>query len=119
MQSQRMRLQAWLCLGMLACTMASGVASAEDEADYLRVEICGKLRHGVLAIGGETTGTEIMARGITWELDLSADAKLGKLAEALNGKQVVVRGELERRRGTEVAERWIVHVVRLEAAPAK
>lgn len=88
----------------------------QEQPDYIRVDIRGTLRQGVIAIGGETTGTTISAGEITWELDLQGDEQLGKKAELLHGKQVLVRGTLERRSGVEIPERWIVTVESLAAA---
>ena len=38
------------------------------------VKCCGRLRHGVVAIGGETTGTTITFNRTVWELQLPDDA---------------------------------------------
>jgi len=63
------------------------------------------------------TGTTITAKGVTWELDLGRNDDLRKKAEKLNGKLAIIRGELTRRGGVEIKERWIVKVSSLEAAP--
>jgi hypothetical protein len=80
------------------------------------VTITGVLRTGVVAIGGETTGTTVTARKITFELTFGKNAKLQEAAEKLDGKKVVVQGTLERRRGVEVRERLIVTVTSLREA---
>ncbi|KPK50543.1 MAG: hypothetical protein AMK72_01970 [Planctomycetes bacterium SM23_25] len=85
-------------------------AKAKESAEYIRVEVKGKLMTGMMAIGGETTGTAITANGITWELDLGREGDLLKQARSLSGKPAIVRGELTRRRGVEIRERWIVKV---------
>ena len=77
------------------------------------VVVRGQLKTGIFAIGGETTGTIITAKNITYELDLRK-LDLSKTAEQLNGKQVIVEGRLNRRPGVEVGERWIIDVTRLE-----
>lgn len=97
------------------------VLSAQDKNakagdDYIRVEVRGRLQHGVVAIGGETTGTTITARGITWELDLKGKADLAKIAEKLDGRAVVVAGALDVKKGVEIRQRWIVTVTGLKAA---
>ena len=102
--------------------LMSALASGQDKpapkaGEFIRVEVQGKLQSGIMAIGGETTGTTITANGVTWELDLGRNADLQTKAEQLNGKQALVRGELTRRQGIEVKERWIVKVSSLEAAP--
>ena len=76
----------------------------------------GTVRTGIMAIGGETTGVTIAARGATWELDLSKDPALRAKAESLSGRKAVVRGSLEVRPGVERRQRWIVTVTGLEAA---
>ncbi|MCA9070409.1 MAG: hypothetical protein KDA84_15865 [Planctomycetaceae bacterium] len=37
--------------------------------DSISVKVIGTLKAGIVAIGGETTGTTITAKNITWELD--------------------------------------------------
>ena len=107
-----------LSLVLLMSVPGSGQDKAPPKAgEFIRVEVQGKLQTGIMAIGGETTGTIITANGVTWELDLGGNADLQKKAEELNGKQALVRGELSRRQGVEVKERWIVKVGSLEAAP--
>jgi hypothetical protein len=95
-----------MCAGMIA----ADPASAEES---ITVTIVGTLRTGIVAIGGETTGMTITAKGIKWELDLGRNAKLRTAAEKLDGKGVTVTGTLERRAGVEVKERWIVTVTSL------
>ena len=87
--------------------------SAEDS---INVTVVGTLRTGIVAIGGETTGTTITANGITWELEFGKNAAIRKSAEKLNGKKVIVKGSLERRKGVEIRQRWIVTVKGLRAA---
>ncbi|UUO07986.1 hypothetical protein M4951_06630 [Blastopirellula sp. J2-11] len=101
----------------------NGNPIAADQADQtgegsIQVTVVGKLQSGLVAIGGGTTGTTITAQGITWELNLSQNEQLRKLADTLNGKQVKVTGSLERKAGVEIAERWIVTVKKLSAAAA-
>jgi hypothetical protein len=105
--------------GLLGSIAVAAASPAKDTGSYVKVEICGILRHGVMAIGGETTGTTITAGSITWELDLSVRKPLRKLAERLNGAMAVVRGTLEKRRGVEIKDRWIVKVRSLKKASAR
>jgi hypothetical protein len=97
------------------------VARAEDKPpeDSIQVEVVGTLETGIVAIGGETTGTIIKAANVTWELDLSSDPKLAAAAERLNMQKVVVRGAYYKKSGVEIAERHIVKVKTLSAAGAK
>ncbi len=73
------------------------------------VQCCGRLRDGVVAIGGETTGTTITFNRMVWELQLP-DAAAQGFAETHNKEFVNVTGTLRRIAGTEVKERWIVDV---------
>ncbi|MBX3440526.1 MAG: hypothetical protein KF861_23755 [Planctomycetaceae bacterium] len=87
-----------------------------EEAESVTVRVIGILRTGIIAIGGETTGTTITAKNITWELDLKDDATFREKAERLDGKLAKVEGRLERKEGVEVPERWIVTVTALDHA---
>jgi len=104
----------------LLMILALGASPAPNppSGDYIKVEIRGTLRAGMMAIGGETTGTVITARGATWELDLKGVAQGRQKAESLDGRAVLVKGALEIRPGVERRERAIVTVTSLEAAPA-
>jgi hypothetical protein len=93
----------------------SGAAATEDS---IQVTVVGTLRTGMMAIGGETTGVTITSKGITWELDLGRRGPLRKTADKLNGQKVKLRGSLERRRGVEIKQRWIVTVASLQAVAA-
>jgi len=84
--------------------------------DSITVRVVGTLRTGIVAIGGETTGVTITAKGITWELDLGKNPRLRKLARKLHMKRVIVQGSLERRKGVEIKQRWIVTVTGLRPA---
>ena len=90
-------------------------AEPKRPAEYIRVEVRGRLQTGVIAIGGETTGVTIRARGAEFELDLARDAALRRRAAQLTGKSVIVAGTLDVRRGVEVPKRWIVTVKSLKA----
>lgn len=110
----------WLALVLLTFAAAGESGSSSPApADYIKVEVCGTLRAGMMAIGGETTGVEVRARGVTWELDLGRMAGGMARAESLSGKKVVVKGTLEVKPGVERRERAIVTVTSLEPAPSK
>ena len=112
-----MALAAWLIAGVM---MAAGGAGSGD--DSIEVVVRGTVRTGIMAVGGETTGVTVAARGATWELDLSRDPALRAKAESLSGRKAVVRGSLEVRPGVERRQRWIVAVTSIEpaaASPAK
>jgi len=97
---------------------AAPAISADDPApaDYIKVEVRGTLDHGIVAIGGETTGTVIHVGKVTWELDLGGNPELLKLAEELNKKTVVVSGRYFQKAGVEIPVRHIVKVEMLKAA---
>ena len=82
--------------------------------DFVKVFIRGKLQTGIVAIGGETTGTIITSGNVTWELNLGDDKSLRQQAEELNEKPVIVTGMLTRKEGVEIRERWIVDVAELK-----
>lgn len=81
-----------------------------------KVELTGKLRTGIVAISGETTGTIIETKKGKFELDFGKQKELRQKAEKLNGKTVLVIGTLKIRSGVEVKERKIVSVTSLEEA---
>src|SRR4051812_17795220 len=106
--------RAFLMISIFLMCAAMLAADPTPMDESIAVTVVGTLRTGVVAIGGETTGTTITAKGIKWELDLGKSADLPAAAEKLNGKQVTVAGTLERRSGVEVKERWIVTVTSLK-----
>src|ERR1700733_2216119 len=75
------------------------------EKDGEKVELTGKLRTGIVAIGGETTGTIIETKKGRFELDFAKQKELRQKAGKLNGKTVMVVGTLKIRRGVEVKQR--------------
>jgi hypothetical protein len=94
-------------------------AFADEKKEPKKVEVKGKLSTGIVAVGGETTGTEVETKDGKYELDLSGDKDLQKKAEGLDGKEVVVKGTLEVRKGVEVKERKIIKVAELKEAGDK
>jgi hypothetical protein len=104
---------------VLAAALAAVLSGGPAADESIEVVVRGTLRTGMMAIGGETTGTTITARGLTWELDLGRDEALRRKAESLSRRRVVVRGTLEPRAGVEVRQRLIVAVKSLEAAGGK
>ena len=76
----------------------------------VKVKVRGTLNHGVMGIGGETTGTTIRFARTTWELDLRTEKAFGAAAERLNGKRVVVTGMIYPRQGVETGKRIILTV---------
>lgn len=109
------------CFALAAVTFADEKPAQKDESKKAtdQVQLRGKLRHPVYALGGETTGTVIETEKGAYELDLAGKNDLKKIAESLNEKKVAVRGTLTVRKGVEVEERRIVTVAELKAAPKK
>ena len=101
-----------LCLSALP-------APAADKVDPKPVEMKGVLHAGVAAVGGETTGVVIETKDGRYELDLGANKELRDKADKLEGKTVVVKGQLTTRKGVEVAERKIVVVSELRSEDEK
>lgn len=101
---------------LLLSTAMLAAKSPIASEDSIQVTVVGTLRSGIVAIGGESTGTTITSQGITWELEFGKNAALRSAAAKLDGKKVTVQGSLERRRGVEIRERWIVTVTGLRAA---
>lgn len=95
----------------------AGAKRADDE--FIEVKVQGTLSAGLVAIGGETTGYAIKARGVTWELDFRRNQRLRALADGLDGKRVLVTGTLEARPGVEIRQRSIVTVRSLAPAAQK
>jgi len=85
------------------------ISLAAQPTPYVKVTVCGTLNSQIMAIGGETTGVQITAGEIRWELDF-ADPELRKQAEAWHDKMVVVTGDLNLKQGVEIPQRWIVTV---------
>jgi len=97
---------------------------AQDQDQYIKVEIKGTLKTGIVAIGGETTGTTITVKGkdvsdVTWELDLGGNEELVAAAKKLDGQTALVTGTYTKKKGVEIRERQIVKVTSLKAPPAK
>ena len=81
---------------LMMFALGASPAPPPPGGDYIKVEIRGTLRSGMMAIGGETTGTVVSARGATWDLDLTQVPDGRKRAESLDGRPVLVKGSLDR-----------------------
>ena len=102
---------------MISVVLLGVAMLAADSApaqESITVTVVGTLRTGIVAIGGETMGTTIAAKGIKWELDFGKNVELRAAADKFDGKLVTVSGTLERRAGVEIKERWIVTVASLK-----
>ena len=81
-----------------------------SEGKAVEVRVRGILTDGIIAIGGETTGTTISFGKTTWELNLQNEKTLRRAARILNDKPVVVSGLVRTQKGIEVATRTILTV---------
>jgi hypothetical protein len=86
---------------------------------YIKVEVKGTVKTGIMAIGGETTGTIIVTPSGTLELDFGKNKELHETAQKLNNKSAVARGTLTVRKGVAIKQRLIVTVKSLAAAGGK
>ena len=84
-----------------------------DAGGRIDVDMVGVVRTGVMAIGGESTGTTVSALGFTWELDLGGNEAFADLARKANGKELNVKGTLTVKQGVERGRRVIVVVKEL------
>ena len=100
-----------LTVALLAgVTMAADIEPKKEPAAYIKVEAKGKLRTGIMAIGGETTGVMLSADGVSLEVELPPKSD----HEALNGKTVILTGTLYSKKGvTRPGTRTILKVEKL------
>lgn len=96
-------------------------AAGDNDKEGIHVTITGKVRTGLVAPGGATTGTEIHAAGVTWELDLSKDKEFAALAEKHKDGLFVASGTLEVKKpmAAPPRPRWIVAVSTFKLAEGK
>ena len=82
-----------------------------------KVKLTGTIKTGIVAAGGETTGTIIETKEGNYELHVSKE--LRKEVDALNKKLAEVTGTLETKKGFAVKLRKIVTVETIKAAEQK
>ncbi|MEJ7594766.1 MAG: hypothetical protein WKF77_24835 [Planctomycetaceae bacterium] len=100
----------WKLLTEISLTLSMfGMVDNTPPKPSVSVECCGRLRHGVVAIGGETTGTTITFNRTVWELQMHDEAAR-EFAQEHNQEPVIVTGTLRKTSGTEVKDRWIIDV---------
>lgn len=98
-------------------TSTSRAANAPAATAANSITFTGKLTTGMMAIGGETTGTIVNDGKTSYELD-SKDAAIKAKFRELSGKQVTVKGTLTVKEGVEVRQRRIITVESIDAATA-
>ena len=107
-----LKLASGVLFALGVSTFAAEPQAAKPTEPSVRVECHGKLRHGIVAMGGESTGTTITFDGTTWELKLFDE--VGRTFAKEHHKQpITAAGSLRRVAGTAVPVRWIVDVERL------
>jgi len=113
-------MKRYLILFAILFSVFAGLQAADEKQDdtgkgALVKTYTGILKTGIMAIGGETTGTTLKTKeGAVYELELGE--KFSKLGDELSGKNVMVTGSLQTRAGVEVKERTIIVVTGLKAA---
>jgi hypothetical protein len=97
--------------------LPAGVAVADDKkpepAGSIHMEVKGTLKTGIVAIGAETTGTEISTKG-GFRCEVA-----GKVDEKLNGKTVIITGSFAIKSGVEVRQRAILTAEKITEATEK
>ena len=100
-----------MVLGVLAVLSAdaqSGSRSPQGGArDYIHAEFKGRFSAAVGA-GGEHTGFQIQAQGVTWEVDASASTTLLQTARQLDGKLATATGTFGQRTGVSRVRRILI-----------
>ena len=90
----------------------------ETKKPSVFVKCQGVLRHGIVSIGGETTGTTLTFHRITWELQFSDNVDREFAAEH-HKKSVLVTGTLRKVVGTEKGTRWIIDVEKISVPDSR
>jgi predicted transcriptional regulator len=113
-------MRSFLTIGLLLFLVTFGVANvqaAEKRAvpeDAIVVNVVGTLRTGVIAIGGETAGTTVIAKGIEFDVDFGDAGALLEAATKLNGQKVTLVGALQFKKGVERKNRWVILATELK-----
>ena len=126
----KMNVTTWKLVGglcLLFCTITTADNEAADneavdneaaQADQVEikpgveVEFCGKMRHGVMTIGAECTGTTIAVERTIWEIQLLTDEQK-QFSQDHHKQIVVVTGKLRKVAGIETKDRWVIDAEKL------
>lgn len=92
-------------------------ADPPAEKSPVRIECHGKLRSGVSAIGGETTGTTVDFDGIHFDLTFANQADQ-TFASNNHKKPVTVLGTVRQVKGPERGIRWVIDVEKISPREA-
>ena len=105
---------------LIALAAIVGTSSAESPpkpVEFIIVELSGKIEVGLVAIGGETTGSESSALGWKFELDFpnrQFATTAGELAQS--EKPAYVKGRFRLVKGVERPDRWVIDVTTIKQA---
>jgi hypothetical protein len=106
-----------LALAVLLVGLAVNAADKDDKKEENKIEVKGKLRTGIVAVGGQTTGIIVETRNGSYELELGKDKELRARAEKLDKKEVEVHGTLIIKKALEgQKDRMIIIVKKLKEA---
>jgi hypothetical protein len=112
-----------LVLAAVVALLSEGQATAGGKpgaaGGFIKVEAKGLLKTGIMAPGGETTGTILETGSGTLELDFGKNMELREAAKKLNGKTALASGTLTVRKGVTVRLRLIVTVKSLKGVGTK
>ncbi|MDA1015000.1 MAG: hypothetical protein O3A00_11190 [Planctomycetota bacterium] len=114
-----MKLPLLQCCVLTLTSIVGSSAEADPPApvEFINVEISGKIEVGLVAIGGETTGSELSADGWTFELSSSDQQILATAGElAQNQTPAYVKGRFRLVKGIERSDRWVLDVASLSRA---
>jgi len=106
------------CIRTVPVDADEAFSENDTKKPSVSVECQGILRHGIIAIGGETTGTTISFHRITWELQF-ADDNDREFAALHHKKPVLVTGALRKVVSTESMTRWIIDVKKISASDSR
>lgn len=92
----------------------NSLAPQSNKSFYAVVYVKGILHYGVISASGETTGVIVVVDKDNWDLDFGSNEKLFRLAEKLDGKNVLVIGEPKIFKGAAIPARKVILVFSLE-----
>src|SRR5205823_7350789 len=101
--------------GILCMTAGNAMQAGDKKEEPKKVELRGTIKTGIVAIGGETTGTIIDTKDGAYEL--AVPKELRKEVDDLNKKTAIVTGVLNTKKGLAIKLRKIVTIESVKAAP--
>ena len=105
---------AFLSVETAYCAQKRKLQSSSQAREGMLVELTGKIEYGILAIGGETTGTQLTTeKGDTYEL-LPDQVKIDG-SKFKRGSLVKVKGVLSIFQSVEMQQRKLIKVSEIES----